>query len=120
MHFMFTRAPGPACVNGCVCADPHAGHSGRRATASGGGFGLSGCSSDVTELPPRRRGPVVPPLSLLPWFPLSNVPPTDTLTNSAFGFNCLTRRRLDHEIDVERNREARASPGPLVRGTFSR
>jgi hypothetical protein len=29
MHFMFTRAPGPAWVNGCVWADPHDGHTGR-------------------------------------------------------------------------------------------
>jgi hypothetical protein len=25
---MFTRAAGPACVNGWVCADPHEGHAG--------------------------------------------------------------------------------------------
>jgi hypothetical protein len=36
MHFMFRRAAGPACVNGCVCADPHEGHTGRRAPPSGG------------------------------------------------------------------------------------
>ena len=32
MHFMFTRAAGPACVNGWVFADPHMGHGGRGRT----------------------------------------------------------------------------------------
>ena len=71
MHFMFTRAPGPACVNGCVCADPHDGHSGRRATASGGGFGGGGfgpseCSSDATDYRPEDEDLSVPlPFALL-------------------------------------------------------
>jgi hypothetical protein len=29
VHFMFTRAAGPACVNGWVFTDPHTGHGGR-------------------------------------------------------------------------------------------
>ena len=29
MHFMLTRAAGPPCVKGCVCADPHDGQGGR-------------------------------------------------------------------------------------------
>jgi spermidine/putrescine transport system permease protein len=45
MHFMFRRAPGPACVNGCVCADPHEGHTGR----SGGRGGRSARSTEVTH-----------------------------------------------------------------------
>lgn len=62
-----------------------------------------------------------PPLSLLAMVSsLERAADGHTLTNSAFGFNCLTRRRLDHEIDAERKREAQASPGPLTRGTFSR
>jgi hypothetical protein len=32
MHFMFTRAAGPACVNGWVFADPQTGHGGRGST----------------------------------------------------------------------------------------
>jgi hypothetical protein len=32
MHFMFTLAPGPACVNGWVFSDPQSGHGGRGAT----------------------------------------------------------------------------------------
>jgi hypothetical protein len=30
---MLTRAPGPAWVNGCVCADPHDGQGGRAGPA---------------------------------------------------------------------------------------
>ena len=29
VHFMFTRATGPACVNGCVRSDPQTGQGGR-------------------------------------------------------------------------------------------
>ena len=61
-----------------------------------------------------------PPLSLLAMASSLERADGHTLTNSAFRFNCLTRRRLDHEIDAERKREAQALPGPLVRGTFSR
>jgi hypothetical protein len=39
---MFTRAPGPACVNGCVRGDPHAGHAMRA-----GGAGFSDGSASV-------------------------------------------------------------------------
>lgn len=62
-----------------------------------------------------------PPLSLLAMVSsLERAADGHTLPNSARCFNCLTGRRLLHEIDAERKREAQALPGPLMRGTFSR
>ena len=58
MHFMFTRAAGPPCVNGCVCADPHDGHAGRtgRPSARSAGVRLSFWSSVVIGTDGTRRG----------------------------------------------------------------
>jgi len=41
---MFTRAPGPACVNGCVRVEPHCGHAMRSVFA---GFGAGWASPVV-------------------------------------------------------------------------
>lgn len=67
MHFMFTRAAGPPCVNGCVCADPHEGHAGRTGRPSDRSVGVrsSLASSAVIGTDGTRRrvtGPV-PPLT---------------------------------------------------------
>jgi hypothetical protein len=37
VHFMLTRAAGPAWVKGCVRVDPHLGHAGRRGVSPGRG-----------------------------------------------------------------------------------
>jgi hypothetical protein len=59
VHFMFTRATGPANVKGWVCGDPHEGQAGR-----GGGS------------PASEAGLVVPSLGLIGQRPL-RVPPSD-------------------------------------------
>ena len=62
-----------------------------------------------------------PALSLLAMVSsLERVADGHTLTNSAFRFNCLTRRRLTTRSTPRESREAQASPGPLERGDISR
>jgi hypothetical protein len=45
MHRMFTRAPGPAWVKGCVCAEPQNGH-GMRGEGAGPSVGDEPAPSD--------------------------------------------------------------------------
>lgn len=57
MHFMSTRAAAPAKVNGCVWADPHAGHAGRgggseRAGRRGSSTSATGYEDDEEECDP--------------------------------------------------------------------
>src|SRR5881397_726014 len=63
MHRMLTRAPGPACVNGWVCAEPHDGHGGRGGTARSGAGSAGARPSWVTRSAGRTgaagtRGPL--------------------------------------------------------------